>query len=588
YNIWRNNDDPNCLNWHAILTGPVDTPYAGRVFHLDLQFPTDYPFKPPIVLFETAIFHPNINSKGEICLDGLQKENWRALTITQILLSITSLLIEPNADTFLMPEPAALYKENRQEYDRRAREWTMKPATMKNKQHRESAAISADNDVILPTLARNEQETDKKTYPELIRPVWLWKSATEDKWRFYNDVENEIIEKAHQAEQNKLQLDYYVIDLENNTQSSTLNSRLRHHQVQRTVDNQITSNRNERFSTVEPLVKSSESKQISPLITKCEQLKTSTQKKGNFNNAGEKYAVVNFDTIHRIYKVLQDGVGQALQNYELLIQLQRLFDSWPSKTDFDPRVKLIPLHLFDDIQRVFRSRRKNVTPYLEWETNGKKLLEEILTECSDIRILTLESNVAGRVEKEGWDSDKPDQGKWLADKLRIVSDADIGKCCIRLYTMNSFLYKKTNEFLREENERKLATLGLFVRELLVFYNKNAHLVPENNTYVYRAVNLTSSMITEYQSAIDNGSYRWLGFSSTSRNPQLPEFDDCNTLLIMELKKICTDNNAIDISSLSQFPQEEEILLRAGTEFTVQNVQYEAANNKHVINLTVYV
>ena len=72
------------------------SPYSGGVFFLDIQFPVDYPFKPPKVTFRTRIYHCNVNSSGQICLDIL-KEQWSpALTISKVLLSICSLLTDAN------------------------------------------------------------------------------------------------------------------------------------------------------------------------------------------------------------------------------------------------------------------------------------------------------------------------------------------------------------------------------------------------------------------------------------------------------------------------------------------------------------
>jgi ubiquitin-conjugating enzyme E2 D/E len=121
-----NNND--LFNWEATIIGPTETPYEGGIFKLKILFPADYPFKPPKITFETPIYHPNINSNGGICLDIL-KDQWSpALNITKVLLSICSLLDEPNPDDPLMPEIAQLFKTNKAEFTRLAREHTIKHA----------------------------------------------------------------------------------------------------------------------------------------------------------------------------------------------------------------------------------------------------------------------------------------------------------------------------------------------------------------------------------------------------------------------------------------------------------------------------
>jgi ubiquitin-conjugating enzyme E2 D/E len=121
-----NNND--LFNWEATIIGPTETPYEGGIFKLKILFPADYPFKPPKITFETPIYHPNINSNGGICLDIL-KDQWSpALNITKVLLSICSLLDEPNPDDPLMPEIAQLFKSNKAEFNRLAREHTIKHA----------------------------------------------------------------------------------------------------------------------------------------------------------------------------------------------------------------------------------------------------------------------------------------------------------------------------------------------------------------------------------------------------------------------------------------------------------------------------
>ncbi len=116
--------EENMYEWQATIMGPDNSPYRGGIFYLRILFPTDYPFKPPRVYFITKIFHPNVNSQGAICLDIL-KENWSpALTVSKLLLSICSLMDDPNPDDPLMIEIADLYIKNREEYNIRAADWT--------------------------------------------------------------------------------------------------------------------------------------------------------------------------------------------------------------------------------------------------------------------------------------------------------------------------------------------------------------------------------------------------------------------------------------------------------------------------------
>lgn len=121
--------DDDIYHWQATIMGPSDSPYQGGVFYLDIYFPQDYPYKPPKIKFNTKIYHPNINSSGGICLDIL-KDQWSpALTISKVLLSICSLLTDPNPDDPLVPSIADLYINNRQEYTMQARAYTLQFAS---------------------------------------------------------------------------------------------------------------------------------------------------------------------------------------------------------------------------------------------------------------------------------------------------------------------------------------------------------------------------------------------------------------------------------------------------------------------------
>lgn len=114
--------DNDITKWTATIIGPDDTPYAGGVFKLNITFPTTYPIEPPRVNFITNIYHCNI-SNGSICLDIL-KYNWSpALSISKVLISICSLLNDPNPDSPLNGEAASLYKHNREKYDKEVKKY---------------------------------------------------------------------------------------------------------------------------------------------------------------------------------------------------------------------------------------------------------------------------------------------------------------------------------------------------------------------------------------------------------------------------------------------------------------------------------
>lgn len=116
--------DNDLFHWEAKIKGPDNTSYEGGKFELTIEFPTDFPYHPPKVLFKTKIYHPNVNSTGTICLDVL-KDQWSPeISMGIIFTEILDLLVNPNPDHPLAEEVAKAYKQDKAAFEKQAKEWT--------------------------------------------------------------------------------------------------------------------------------------------------------------------------------------------------------------------------------------------------------------------------------------------------------------------------------------------------------------------------------------------------------------------------------------------------------------------------------
>jgi hypothetical protein len=161
--------------------------------------------------------------------------------------------------------------------------------------------------------------------------------------------------------------------------------------------------------------------------------------------------------------------------------------------------------------------------------------------------------------------------KWLIDVLLSIKDAsetDILKFCICMYTQVEYLFQLMNETLRENDKTKIDTLAPYCYFLTEAIWSNA-LNPERyKSTVYRGVCLDPDLIRHYKDAI--GTYKcWYGFSSASKTPEVASIFGDNVLFIIDVS--CA--GALDISSYSVIPDEQEVILPPGTTFRIDNVEH---------------
>ncbi|KAJ1918284.1 ubiquitin conjugating enzyme Ubc7/UbcP3 [Mycoemilia scoparia] len=125
----RSEDD--LFLWDASISGPEGTPFEGGTLKAELKFPTDYPLSPPTMRFTCPMFHPNVYKNGYVCISILHapgddphqyedsSERWSPVqSVEKILLSVLSMIAEPNTESSANVDASVMWRDNREEYNR--------------------------------------------------------------------------------------------------------------------------------------------------------------------------------------------------------------------------------------------------------------------------------------------------------------------------------------------------------------------------------------------------------------------------------------------------------------------------------------
>jgi ubiquitin-protein ligase len=125
--------------WIVFVIGPPATLFEGGIYRGLLRFPEDYPMSPPSLQFTSEVFHPNIYRDGKVCLSTLQvpppdepnpSDFWRpVLGVEQALLSVVSLLSDPNLDDPANPDAASMLRDEPSAFKRKVHDSAVKSRT---------------------------------------------------------------------------------------------------------------------------------------------------------------------------------------------------------------------------------------------------------------------------------------------------------------------------------------------------------------------------------------------------------------------------------------------------------------------------
>ncbi|KAN0101979.1 Prion-inhibition and propagation domain containing protein [Hyaloscypha variabilis] len=189
--------DDNLAKILASIEGPPETPYEGGVFFITVKLSESDPFGPPLMRFNTKIYHPNISPQGHICAD--YKEKWNAVlsagisklpvsdakalwyppksddarwSLGALLTALCGLLASPDVDDPLVPEIAQKYLEDYDEYCENAKFYTQRYATGPRPEYQElifsedSSHGSVEPNSVSSTISHFGSTNDVMSLPE--------------------------------------------------------------------------------------------------------------------------------------------------------------------------------------------------------------------------------------------------------------------------------------------------------------------------------------------------------------------------------------------------------------------------------------
>ncbi|XP_028809766.1 ubiquitin-conjugating enzyme E2 G2 isoform X2 [Denticeps clupeoides] len=113
-------NEENFFEWEALIMGPEDTCFEGGVFPAILSFPSDYPLSPPKMKFTCDMFHPN---RDDPMGYESSAERWSPVqSVEKILLSVVSMLAEPNDESGANVDASKMWREDREQFHRLAKQ----------------------------------------------------------------------------------------------------------------------------------------------------------------------------------------------------------------------------------------------------------------------------------------------------------------------------------------------------------------------------------------------------------------------------------------------------------------------------------
>ncbi|EAY12027.1 hypothetical protein TVAG_038730 [Trichomonas vaginalis G3] len=98
--------DPDDVKHFLIRIHPSEGIWKNGNFDFEFTMTDEYPFERPAVQCKTKLWHPNIQLYGPVCLNILREKYTPAIPLSNLILGIQYLFLEPNPNDPLNVEAA--------------------------------------------------------------------------------------------------------------------------------------------------------------------------------------------------------------------------------------------------------------------------------------------------------------------------------------------------------------------------------------------------------------------------------------------------------------------------------------------------
>jgi ubiquitin-protein ligase len=108
--------------WRIFLQSRDDSPYGGKWWYMTVSFPPAWPTEPPIFRFISIPYHLNVSEEGRVCLNVIERGYVPRSLVIDLIQIVKQVFLIPDTDTPVQVMKWTMFKDERMEYDRLARE----------------------------------------------------------------------------------------------------------------------------------------------------------------------------------------------------------------------------------------------------------------------------------------------------------------------------------------------------------------------------------------------------------------------------------------------------------------------------------